>query len=160
MVLDCSKNKQSDVYLLNFFKKHVVLIILMDIDKVADDNGKQIDEKIKPLVSTLWKLGYETTSSCEGHTDWGRGYPWIELAESQDFEVINDRIEAYNKLKLLPWEFVENPIPGLHAYTLYPIITSFTTISLKGESVIVPRRFSNEELRDAQKSIQDIVQNL
>jgi hypothetical protein len=39
-----------------------------DIDKINDNASTPIEEKIKPLLLVLNHFGYETDSSCEGHT--------------------------------------------------------------------------------------------
>jgi hypothetical protein len=50
---------------------------------VTDFNIKDewggIDEKIKPLVLELNRLGFPTSSSCEGHVDHGFPGPWISV---------------------------------------------------------------------------------
>jgi hypothetical protein len=50
-----------------------------DVDRIVDKLGKRIDEKIKPLVLGLRVFGFETTGSCEGHREYARSYPWIEV---------------------------------------------------------------------------------
>ncbi|HEU5382246.1 MAG TPA: hypothetical protein VFV38_43080 [Ktedonobacteraceae bacterium] len=47
--------------------------------RVTDKLGKRIDDGIFETVVCLNMLGISTTSSCEGHLDWGTPYPWINI---------------------------------------------------------------------------------
>ncbi len=52
----------------------------MRFQKAVDGLGKPIDPGVKDTVVVLNLLGFATIRSCEGHIDWGRGYPWIDFA--------------------------------------------------------------------------------
>ena len=54
-------------------------------DEMADGLGKPVEHGIKELVISLWMLGIETSSSCEGHVEQRLPYPWVFIApESRD----------------------------------------------------------------------------
>ena len=75
-----------------------------DIDTVVDGLGKGIDELIKPLVQALWDICYDTCGSCEGHVDWGRGYPWVDLWEPNlaGILALREALSEYNESHI-PW---------------------------------------------------------
>lgn len=49
------------------------------VDSIADNLGMPIDEGIKKMVVALWAHEFETTGSCEGHTNRGCPFPWIDI---------------------------------------------------------------------------------
>ena len=46
---------------------------------IKDKLGKPIEKGIKELVIGLHHCGIETESSCEGHTNRGLPYPWVDI---------------------------------------------------------------------------------
>lgn len=50
-----------------------------EVDRLRDKLDLEIDEKIKDLVIGLRRWGIETTASCEGHSDGGLPYPWVDI---------------------------------------------------------------------------------
>lgn len=53
--------------------------ISQSIEETTDTLGLPIDAGIKDVVIALNAVGLSTSSSCEGHLDWGRPYPWVEI---------------------------------------------------------------------------------
>lgn len=58
---------------------------------VTDRLGKTIDPLILDTVITLNALGIHTTSSCEGHLDWGIAGPWIEIGPADTTQIVELR---------------------------------------------------------------------
>jgi hypothetical protein len=56
---------------------------LTAVDKITDGLGKGVDKGIRETVAILQLHGFNTTGSCEGHTDWGLPYPWIEITATE-----------------------------------------------------------------------------
>jgi hypothetical protein len=52
---------------------------LHHFSRVTDRLGKKIDAGILETVVVFNMLGITTFASCEGHTDWGLPYPWIDV---------------------------------------------------------------------------------
>ena len=50
------------------------------IEMESDALGYPIEAGIKEIVIALNAIGLNTTGSCEGHTDWGRITPWVDIA--------------------------------------------------------------------------------
>jgi hypothetical protein len=50
------------------------------VNQLTDPLGKKVDRGIKSLVAALNVLGFPTVASCEGHTNWGLPFPWVEIA--------------------------------------------------------------------------------
>jgi hypothetical protein len=53
------------------------------VERMADRLGQPVDSGIKPLVAALWLYGYQTRASCEGHTDRGHPYPWVDIHDPE-----------------------------------------------------------------------------
>lgn len=53
--------------------------IQQQVDLITDGLGLPIDDLIKPAVVALRLWGFPTSASCQGHTDWGLPYPWIDI---------------------------------------------------------------------------------
>lgn len=49
------------------------------VECVTDKLGKPIDAGIRETIVAFRLFGIHTTASCEGHTDWGVGAPWIDV---------------------------------------------------------------------------------
>lgn len=49
------------------------------IEMESDVLGYPIEAGIKEIVVALNAVGLNTTGSCEGHTDWGRIAPWVDI---------------------------------------------------------------------------------
>lgn len=55
---------------------------LKELDEAADMKGNGLDERIKEVVAAFNVNGFNTSQSCEGHTDSGhRGAPWVAVRE-------------------------------------------------------------------------------
>lgn len=72
------------------------------VDKYAhttDRLGKKIDDGIFETVVCLNMLGINTTSSCEGHLDWGLPYPWINIEPEieQKYQLHRYLLQFYEK---------------------------------------------------------------
>lgn len=63
---------------------------LTELKGVSDALGHEIENGIKETVATLQLLGFPTTGSCEGHSDWGLPYPWVDIAmpDMPEFEYV------------------------------------------------------------------------
>ena len=80
--------------------------VLKEVNKIVDGLGKPIDPHIKKAVFTFRYLGLSTTSSCEGHLDWGLPYPWVEFnidssLNKQARIKIEDWLSSYNNNEYL-----------------------------------------------------------
>jgi hypothetical protein len=53
--------------------------MLEKVEQTKDSLGLHIDEGMKETIALLWCLGFQTTSSCEGHIERGLPYPWVEF---------------------------------------------------------------------------------
>ncbi len=53
--------------------------IVASVDKITDRLEMPVDEKIKPVVVGLMALGFKTVNSCEGHLDYGRAHPAVDI---------------------------------------------------------------------------------
>jgi hypothetical protein len=60
-------------------KRKTWLEMLEKIEHVCDALGFPIDTNIRETVVALNLSGMPTSASCEGHTDRGRGAPWITV---------------------------------------------------------------------------------
>jgi hypothetical protein len=60
------------------------------VDKTTDSGGKEIDGGIKDTVCVLIYSGFPTGASCEGHTDRGKSYPWVNVGFPKPGENHND----------------------------------------------------------------------
>lgn len=67
-------------------KENRLSTIRKEIDYTGDRLGYPIDEGIKETVVFLKALGIPTTSSCEGHSDNGLPWPWVEIAAENEPE--------------------------------------------------------------------------
>jgi hypothetical protein len=52
---------------------------LEKIERVRDALGFSVDPNIRETVAALNLSGMPTSASCEGHTDRGRGAPWVKV---------------------------------------------------------------------------------
>jgi hypothetical protein len=57
------------------------------VRKVEDSTGCKIDPEIQELVVLLNCMGIKTQASCQGHTDHGYKYHWVDF----DFTVENSK---------------------------------------------------------------------
>lgn len=55
-----------------------------EVAQLVDGLGKGIDPGILDTVVALQLSGIHTTGSCEGHTHWGVGAPWVALSAPAD----------------------------------------------------------------------------
>ena len=58
---------------------------LEEVNHLVDGVGYGIETFIKRPVAILMSLGFTTTASCEGHTDRGLPYPWIDIDSLPNF---------------------------------------------------------------------------
>jgi hypothetical protein len=71
-----------------------------DVNRYVDAWGNRIDEGIKPIVSTLWRHGFPTRWSCEGHIDFPALRPFVTIALDQSadrlpIDQIRKAVDAY-----------------------------------------------------------------
>jgi hypothetical protein len=89
-----------------------------EVDNVTDGRGKHVDEGIKNLVVALNLHGVETNGSCQGHTNWGRPYPWVSFENSQEekvralLESMNDNPVQMTKFTVTDMQLVPADILG------------------------------------------------
>lgn len=57
--------------------------VVAKFSQVTDRLGKPIDKGIFDTVVVLNMLGIHTYQSCEGHSDRGLAYPWVDIAASE-----------------------------------------------------------------------------
>jgi hypothetical protein len=102
---------------------------LSEVETLCDKLGMPIDEKIKPLVAALRMYGVKTTMSCEGHSDWGKLYPWVRFdpadvdlvgsialrgSDSDEWVLMRSTASSFD---LVPWD-VKRPLGELHEMAL------------------------------------------
>jgi hypothetical protein len=66
------------------------------VNEYRDGLGKRVDEGIKPAVTALNALGFETSGSCEGHMDRASAAPWVDVTvqgTDAKFEAAYDAFE-------------------------------------------------------------------
>ena len=73
--------------------------IAIDVDQLADGLGKDIDQKIKPIVIALRAHHFMTHASCEGHLNWGLPYPWVEMSAPFDMDIYDPQVLDINILE-------------------------------------------------------------
>ncbi|MBN2094631.1 MAG: hypothetical protein JW727_01150 [Candidatus Aenigmarchaeota archaeon] len=123
---------------------------------VKDRLGMEVDEGIMPLVGALWKSGYSTQASCEGHSDRGRKYPWVDVSAEGDIEKLKQIVEAYNKTHDLKWQVVplfysgEGSEKKVCTYQLKPVTGQVRTFQELFE--LRPSDFSEEERKKLEDS--------
>ena len=69
--------------------------ILSEIEKITDGRNLGVDAGIKESVAAFKANGFETTGSCEGHIDWGRRNPYIDIGA----DISSDLKEKFTDLK-------------------------------------------------------------
>lgn len=95
--------------------------IEQSIEGIKDKLGKGIDEKIKPIVVALRASGFSTTGSCEGHSDRGYPWPWVDVESPLAEKLLNDhryyelkeKARAMNKRTLTMTEAEQKEYSGL-----------------------------------------------
>jgi hypothetical protein len=74
----------------------------LEIDKVADAEGRGIDEEIKNTIIALNIADFPTTASCQGHfgeESGGMGAPWIRIgAEDEPEERFNNQNVIFQRV--------------------------------------------------------------
>lgn len=65
-----------------------------EVDSWVDGLGMPIDPGIKKAIIVLNLLGFKTCMSCQGHSDSGLAYPWIDFA-LEDAEIIDLRAKSH-----------------------------------------------------------------
>jgi hypothetical protein len=88
-------------------KEELLQQALQEVDCLADGLGYGIEPFIKRPVAILMTAGFSTVASCEGHTDRGLPYPWIDIDNLPNFpheihadeatKIFNDEV-AFKKL--------------------------------------------------------------
>ncbi len=99
-----------------------------EVDRWRDGLGKPIDSGIKETVIILNLLDLKTRQSCEGHTDWGCPFPWVDfdLVDAESLKEVSDKIAEYSekvkpfadlkKFSLEEWEERESLYAKLWEY--------------------------------------------
>jgi len=57
---------------------------LASVESIADRKGKPVDEGIKETVVAFLVNNIQTNNSCEGHLDWGRPYPFVDIDHTDE----------------------------------------------------------------------------
>ena len=70
-------------------KEKKLKLVSLRVDGLGDKLGLPIDKGIRDTVVFLNALGFNTTSSCEGHLQGKHGYaaPWVDISPKQLSEV-------------------------------------------------------------------------
>ncbi len=55
---------------------------LQELNKTVDGVGLGVDSGIKHSVAAFNSVGFKTSASCEGHTDHGHPFPWVDFGTS------------------------------------------------------------------------------
>jgi hypothetical protein len=69
--------------------------LLSHIDTITDGRNKGVDPGIKETVAAFMANGFETTGSCEGHIDWGRRNPYVDI----EVPISEDLKQKFDDLK-------------------------------------------------------------
>ena len=92
---------------------------LFEVNRTVDGAGKLIDPKIKETVVAFMVNGFETDSSCEGHLDSGRLYPWIGINSilntpefTQEAKIFEDKMKTSGYEN--PWLLEKTKDPDLY----------------------------------------------
>ncbi len=119
------------------------------VERITDRLGEEIDEGIKETVIALRALGFPTTQSCEGHTNRGLPYPWVDIKAPTEFTLLwsapasgYEKRQELSNLKLeqkmleLLAEFYENRKTYFDARLSFEFTrTSFRVQSIGGRSL-------------------------
>ena len=101
---------------LFFIALCLILFLIVNIDSCAQPNSKTkhwqdmekevstwgdalglgIDPGIKKMVVVLNLLNFKTQQSCEGHSNWGRPYPWVRINVMTP--ELNDLLNEHTKI--------------------------------------------------------------
>ncbi|MDO8505658.1 MAG: hypothetical protein Q7S48_03720 [bacterium] len=73
-----------------------------EVARIGDALGKGIDKGIRQAVVSLMVHGFHTDGSCEGHTDHGVPFPWVDvvsefaqrLSDNSDYRKLSERTRA------------------------------------------------------------------
>jgi hypothetical protein len=69
-------------------------------NSLTDDLGRPLDEGIKKPVAALYLLGVKTSASCQGHSDHGLSYPWIDILDSYyHVNFLEDELTSFHLIK-------------------------------------------------------------
>lgn len=86
--------------------------IRSEVEKIAGADGKPIDEGIKETIVALKAFGFETFESCDGHAEYGRHAPFVEMGApnkpEEKFEGQNALFQKTAEKYGMPVEDVEN----------------------------------------------------
>ena len=145
------------------------MIVPRDINRITDGLGYPIDKKIKPLVQTLWDLGYETRQSCEGHLGRREGYPWVAIPNHPTISNLEQAIEEYNNTTSYTWSLIKHEFKKekFIEYTLQPTIeevinweTKLQIYPLTKRDTDTPKPLNKVQLKAIHKTIPILSQYL
>ncbi len=127
-----------------------------EVERITDRLGKVIDEGIKETVIALRAIGFPTSQSCEGHTDRGLPYPWVDIktpkestlwwsAPAPEYEKLQELAILQLQKKMLEFlaEFYEDRQTSFDARLVFEFTRkSFRVQSIGGRTLPL---FSTEE---------------
>lgn len=79
-----------------------------NINLITDSLGKGIDPWIKNLVILFNYHGVITKASCEGHSNYGCSYPWIDF-EYNSLNILLELMEEFKFHGFIHIIFLKNP---------------------------------------------------
>jgi hypothetical protein len=80
-------------------KQEIWNSIAATVDRTCDTLRMPVDPGIKETVITLQAMGFNTTSSCEGHDDHGLPYPWIKIDSEEGAGWVDDDVRMAEYLE-------------------------------------------------------------
>lgn len=106
------------------------------VDELRDRIGRSVDEKIKPLVIGLLSAGVGTVASCEGHTDHGERYPWVQILVESEERLVR-LLHMFNRDGSAKWK-VDRLVDGeAKAIFLCPADTDQSLEKLQADALIL-----------------------
>jgi hypothetical protein len=121
---------------------------------------------IKHLVEAI-NIRYSTHMSCEGHSDLGCPYPWIDLKTFQDYSYLNETLEKFNSSNMPTWILHDshfNTEENIEIYRLMPESRVYGTLSLYRRNTMDPAKLEQIKLISEEnislKELQNSAKNL
>ncbi len=92
-------NRESEMQRDASSKKEQWQKIVEEIERTADGLGYSIEKGIFDVVVGLNATGFLTRQSCEGHVDWGRISPWIDIVNpGEPAKQYNNQDQIYQEI--------------------------------------------------------------
>jgi hypothetical protein len=111
---------------------HSYTHVAQEVATVADNLGMPIDAGIRQAVIALRMWRFPTDGSCEGHTDDGLPYPWVEIyapdqpeekwiqANKSEKTRLDELLEEYYAARKVSYRFEFDSIGIFGAFRLVP----------------------------------------